>query len=115
MYWTDLKDKVAGLALAQSPYGGSPIASDIPLETLKCKCIGSCEEMLRLRLMSGGTEVMVLLSVIYLFWPLVLLLLVSVTHGYGDAGVESGLINSQVFGADAGFHLLSDSLSGYLE
>ncbi|KAK2975769.1 hypothetical protein RJ640_014592 [Escallonia rubra] len=29
MYWTDLKDKVAGLALAQSPYGGSPIASDI--------------------------------------------------------------------------------------
>ncbi|KAK9120594.1 hypothetical protein Syun_018211 [Stephania yunnanensis] len=29
MYWNDLKDKVAGLALAQSPYGGSPIASDI--------------------------------------------------------------------------------------
>lgn len=29
MYWTDLKDKVAGLALAQSPYGGSPIASDL--------------------------------------------------------------------------------------
>uniref|UniRef100_A0A7N1A449 Uncharacterized protein n=1 Tax=Kalanchoe fedtschenkoi TaxID=63787 RepID=A0A7N1A449_KALFE len=29
MYWPDLKDKVAGLALAQSPYGGSPIASDI--------------------------------------------------------------------------------------
>eukprot|EP00262_Sarcandra_glabra_P014064 TRINITY_DN4023_c0_g1_i3.p1 TRINITY_DN4023_c0_g1~~TRINITY_DN4023_c0_g1_i3.p1 ORF type:complete len:152 (-),score=14.38 TRINITY_DN4023_c0_g1_i3:60-515(-) len=29
MYWTDLKDNVAGLALAQSPYGGSPIASDI--------------------------------------------------------------------------------------
>ncbi|XAR54168.1 hypothetical protein NMG60_11029189 [Bertholletia excelsa] len=29
MYWTDLKDKVAGLAVAQSPYGGSPIASDI--------------------------------------------------------------------------------------
>ncbi|KAK8693403.1 hypothetical protein V6N13_070987 [Hibiscus sabdariffa] len=29
MYWSDLKDKVAGLALAQSPYGGSPIASDI--------------------------------------------------------------------------------------
>ncbi|XP_059651623.1 uncharacterized protein LOC132299162 [Cornus florida] len=29
MYWADLKDKVAGLALAQSPYGGSPIASDI--------------------------------------------------------------------------------------
>ncbi|XP_047334438.1 uncharacterized protein LOC124938107 [Impatiens glandulifera] len=29
MYWTDLKDKVAGLAISQSPYGGSPIASDI--------------------------------------------------------------------------------------
>ncbi|KAL2491252.1 alpha/beta-Hydrolases superfamily protein [Abeliophyllum distichum] len=29
MYWNELKDKVAGLALAQSPYGGSPIASDI--------------------------------------------------------------------------------------
>ncbi|WKA05398.1 hypothetical protein VitviT2T_023368 [Vitis vinifera] len=29
MYWSDLKDKVAGLVLAQSPYGGSPIASDI--------------------------------------------------------------------------------------
>ncbi|CAK9149380.1 unnamed protein product [Ilex paraguariensis] len=29
MYWTELKDKVAGLAIAQSPYGGSPIASDI--------------------------------------------------------------------------------------
>ncbi|RRT72978.1 hypothetical protein GW17_00054295 [Ensete ventricosum] len=29
MYWSDLKDKVAGLALVQSPYGGSPIASDI--------------------------------------------------------------------------------------
>ncbi|KAF5762301.1 putative alpha/Beta hydrolase [Helianthus annuus] len=29
MYWPELRDKVAGLALAQSPYGGSPIASDI--------------------------------------------------------------------------------------
>lgn len=29
IYWPDLKDKVAGLVLAQSPYGGSPIASDI--------------------------------------------------------------------------------------
>ncbi|XP_074558438.1 uncharacterized protein LOC141814383 [Curcuma longa] len=29
LYWSELKDKVAGLALAQSPYGGSPIASDI--------------------------------------------------------------------------------------
>ncbi|KVH89277.1 Lecithin:cholesterol/phospholipid:diacylglycerol acyltransferase [Cynara cardunculus var. scolymus] len=32
MYWPDLRDKVAGLALAQSPYGGSPIASDIMRE-----------------------------------------------------------------------------------
>ncbi|CBI28019.3 hypothetical protein VitviT2T_016479 [Vitis vinifera] len=29
MYWSDLKDKVAGLALVQSPYGGTPLASDI--------------------------------------------------------------------------------------
>ncbi|EEF50295.1 conserved hypothetical protein [Ricinus communis] len=29
LYWSDLNDKVAGLALAQSPYGGTPIASDI--------------------------------------------------------------------------------------
>ncbi|TVU44462.1 hypothetical protein EJB05_03905 [Eragrostis curvula] len=29
LYWPELKDKVAGLALAQSPYGGSPVASDI--------------------------------------------------------------------------------------
>lgn len=29
IYSSDLKDKVAGLALVQSPYGGTPIASDI--------------------------------------------------------------------------------------
>ncbi|XP_031383065.1 uncharacterized protein LOC116197156 isoform X2 [Punica granatum] len=29
MFWPDLKDKVVGLALVQSPYGGTPIASDI--------------------------------------------------------------------------------------
>ncbi|XP_021900105.1 LOW QUALITY PROTEIN: uncharacterized protein LOC110816280, partial [Carica papaya] len=29
IYWVTLKTKVAGLALVQSPYGGSPIASDI--------------------------------------------------------------------------------------
>lgn len=29
MYWDELKDKVVGLALLQSPYGGSPLASDI--------------------------------------------------------------------------------------
>lgn len=28
IYWCDLKDKVAGLALVQSPYGGTPLASD---------------------------------------------------------------------------------------
>ncbi|KAK7319958.1 hypothetical protein RJT34_04687 [Clitoria ternatea] len=28
LYWSNLKDKVAGLALVQSPYGGTPIASD---------------------------------------------------------------------------------------
>ncbi|KAL2492905.1 alpha/beta-Hydrolases superfamily protein [Abeliophyllum distichum] len=32
MYWNELKGKVANLALAQSPYEGSPIASDILLE-----------------------------------------------------------------------------------
>lgn len=29
LYWSDLEDKVAGLVLVQSPFGGSPIASDI--------------------------------------------------------------------------------------
>lgn len=29
IYWQDLKGKVAGLALVQSPYGGTPLASDI--------------------------------------------------------------------------------------
>ncbi|PQQ13047.1 uncharacterized protein Pyn_10997 [Prunus yedoensis var. nudiflora] len=29
IYWCDLKEKVAGLALVQSPYGGTPLASDI--------------------------------------------------------------------------------------
>lgn len=28
-YWSDLRNKVAGLALVQSPYGGTPIASDV--------------------------------------------------------------------------------------
>ncbi|CAI9284108.1 unnamed protein product [Lactuca saligna] len=32
-YWCDLKDKVAGLALVQSLYGGTPIASDIMRES----------------------------------------------------------------------------------
>ncbi|XP_050377927.1 uncharacterized protein LOC126795138 isoform X2 [Argentina anserina] len=29
IYWNDLKNKVAGLALVQCPYGGTPLASDI--------------------------------------------------------------------------------------
>lgn len=29
LYWPELRDKVAGLVLAQSPYGGTPVASDI--------------------------------------------------------------------------------------
>ncbi|KAL6848960.1 hypothetical protein ACP4OV_021543 [Aristida adscensionis] len=29
LYWSQLKGKVAGLALVQSPYGGTPVASDI--------------------------------------------------------------------------------------
>ncbi|CAM8925844.1 unnamed protein product [Rhodiola kirilowii] len=29
LYWSDLEEKVAGLALVQSPYGGTPLASDI--------------------------------------------------------------------------------------
>ncbi|XP_051144624.1 uncharacterized protein LOC127260747 isoform X2 [Andrographis paniculata] len=59
MYWDDLKDKVAGLALAQSPYGGSPIASDILregqlgdyvnirklMEILICKVIKALEDL----------------------------------------------------------------------
>lgn len=28
-YWSNLKEKVAGLVVVQSPYAGSPIASDI--------------------------------------------------------------------------------------
>ncbi|KAK8535441.1 hypothetical protein V6N12_056959 [Hibiscus sabdariffa] len=28
IYWSELENKIAGLALVQSPYGGSPIASD---------------------------------------------------------------------------------------
>lgn len=29
IYWNDLKEKVAGLAFVQSPYGGTPLALDI--------------------------------------------------------------------------------------
>ncbi|GJN15184.1 hypothetical protein PR202_gb02078 [Eleusine coracana subsp. coracana] len=29
LYWSELKGKVAGLVLVQSPYGGTPVASDI--------------------------------------------------------------------------------------
>lgn len=36
LYWSDLKDKVAGLALVQSPYGGTPVASDVLREGQIC-------------------------------------------------------------------------------
>lgn len=55
IYWSDLKDKVAGLALVQCPYGGSPVASDILregqiadketrriMELIVCKLIKVC-------------------------------------------------------------------------
>lgn len=29
MHWDSLKDKVGGIVLMQSPYGGSPVASDL--------------------------------------------------------------------------------------
>lgn len=29
IYWTYLKEKVGGLVLVQSPYGGTPLASDV--------------------------------------------------------------------------------------
>ena len=29
LFWPELKDKVVGIILVQSPYGGSPVASDI--------------------------------------------------------------------------------------
>lgn len=29
MYWTGLKDKVRGLIMLQSPYGGTPLAADL--------------------------------------------------------------------------------------
>jgi hypothetical protein len=32
MFWPKLKDKVVGLVLVQSPYGGNPIAPDILCE-----------------------------------------------------------------------------------
>lgn len=60
LYWSDLREKVAGLVLAQSPYGGSPLASDILregqlgdyvnvrklMEILICKVIKVCIDKL---------------------------------------------------------------------
>jgi alpha-beta hydrolase superfamily lysophospholipase len=62
LYWPQLKDKVAGLALAQSPYGGSPVASDILRE-------GQLGDYVRLRklmeiLVSKVLKVFVLMSLI---------------------------------------------------
>ncbi|KAF0895265.1 hypothetical protein E2562_008590 [Oryza meyeriana var. granulata] len=60
LYWPQLKDKVEGLALAQSPYGGSPVASDILRE-------GQLGDYVRLRklmeiLVSKVLKVFVLMS-----------------------------------------------------
>lgn len=74
MYWCDLEDKVAGLALVQSPYGGTPIASDILregqvadketrriMELLICKLIKVVISFAK-RLMPQAILVLVLLS-----------------------------------------------------
>jgi alpha-beta hydrolase superfamily lysophospholipase len=60
LYWPQLKDKVAGLVLAQSPYGGSPVASDILRE-------GQLGDYVRLRkimeiLVSKVLKVLVLIA-----------------------------------------------------
>jgi hypothetical protein len=60
LYWPQLKDKVAGLVLAQSPYGGSPVASDILRE-------GQLGDYVRLRkimeiLVSKVLKVLVLMA-----------------------------------------------------
>ena len=69
LYWSDLREKVAGLALAQSPYGGTPIASDILregqlgdyvnvrklMEILICKVIKVCISRLFFEILLSGT------------------------------------------------------------
>ncbi|KAK4414625.1 E3 ubiquitin-protein ligase BRE1-like 1 [Sesamum alatum] len=70
MYWDELKDKVAGLALAQSPYGGSPIASDILregqlgdyvnirklMEILICKVMKECNMLMFASIVKGDMQ-----------------------------------------------------------
>ncbi|GAB4852632.1 hypothetical protein Ancab_016847 [Ancistrocladus abbreviatus] len=54
LYWGDLKDKVAGLALVQSPYGGTPIASDVLREgQIADKEIRRIMELLICKLIKG--------------------------------------------------------------
>lgn len=72
MFWDDLKGKVAGLALFQSPYGSTPVASDILrkgqiadketrriMELIICKLIKvlySLKELLRMILYEMATH-----------------------------------------------------------
>uniref|UniRef100_A0A0R0KHQ7 Uncharacterized protein n=1 Tax=Glycine max TaxID=3847 RepID=A0A0R0KHQ7_SOYBN len=67
LYWSDLKDKVAGLALAQSPYGGTPIASDLLRE-------GQLGDYVNLRKL---TEILIC-KVIKKLCPYVLLLVICI-------------------------------------
>ncbi|KAK1550370.1 hypothetical protein Q3G72_018103 [Acer saccharum] len=55
IYWCDLKGKVAGLALVQSPYGGTPIASDILREgQIADKETRKITELILCKLIKGG-------------------------------------------------------------
>ncbi|CAH1416633.1 unnamed protein product [Lactuca virosa] len=57
-YWCDLKDKVTGLALVQSPYGGTPIASDIMRESqIADKETRRIMELIVCRIIKGGHKV----------------------------------------------------------
>ncbi|VVB03403.1 unnamed protein product [Arabis nemorensis] len=58
LYWPDLKDKVAGLVFAQSPYGGSPIATDILREGVLGKYVsmGKLTEIVIKKVLKGDIE-----------------------------------------------------------
>ncbi|KAF0919714.1 hypothetical protein E2562_031059 [Oryza meyeriana var. granulata] len=54
LYWSELKGKVAGLALVQSPYGGTPVASDILREgQLADKATRKIVELIICKLIKG--------------------------------------------------------------
>ncbi|CAB4317704.1 unnamed protein product [Prunus armeniaca] len=53
IYWCDLKDKVAGLALVQSPYGGTPLAYDILRGQIADKETHRIMELLICKLIKG--------------------------------------------------------------